>query len=370
MHRNKLLPFAYYMAPAKESMADFNLTQDINTIQTNSGDLGVEPEGDRGDDFDASLFEEEDDAKSRSVPDTKGKGKKEGEQPEGDDTDDGDDDGDDGDDGDDDAGDDDTTTDEAVDKVEDEKDKAKEPAKADDKGKKTKPNRADKRVQQLLERTAALERQLAKQTGSEAMAASLADLETQSGVLEKEYHKALGEDPEKATTLMRQIRQIDRKIAQIEASAEAEATVSERFETRDLQAVINTIVEDHPELDKSSDDFDQEVVNEINAVFTGLIATSSSKAAAMQKAVRYVLGEATTETKPAVLGDIDKSEEVRDKRQKQGRTKTTDAMNRQPASLSNVGKANSGDVVNKIRSIKDVEKLSDDELAKLRGDDV
>ena len=359
MHR-KLFPFAYYMAPAKESMAEFNLTQDINTIK--DGDLGNEPEGDRGDDFDVSLFEEEDDAKSRSVPDTKGKGEKEGEPTEGDDA------GDTGDEGDDD-GDDDTTTDDAVDKVEDEKDKTKEPVQ-EDKGKKTKPNRADKRVQQLLERTQALERQLAKQTGSEAVAASLADLETQSGVLEKEYHKALGEDPEKATTLMRQIRQIDRKIAQIEAAAEAEATVSERFETRDLQAVITTIIGDHPELDKSSDEFDQEVVNEINAVFTGLIATSSSKAAAMQKAVRYVLGEATKEVKPAALGDIDKSEQVRDKRQQQGRTKTTDAMNRQPASLSNVGKANSGDIVNKVRGIKDVEKLSDDELAKLRGDDV
>lgn len=343
MHRNKLLPYSFYMTKAGESAADFNLSQDINNLAA-TGELGTDPEGDRGDDFDPALFEEEDNAARRPVPDTKEKEKN-----------------------------DETNTDDDKSSTDDTKNAGKtdvDNEKTKDEGRKSekpKPSRAEKRVQQLLERNAILERQLTEKTGNAAVAATLTDLETKASQLETAYHKALAEDPEKATDLMRQIRQIDRQIAKAEATVEADAVINERLETRDLQATISDIVEKYPELDKNNDDYDADTVAEINALFQGLIATSPNKAAAMRKAVSYVMGE--NRTAAVGLGE-DTGKDKREERKQEGAKRTVDTVNRQPASVSTAGRSNPASSVAHVRNLKDLDKLSEEELAKLRGDEV
>lgn len=326
MLRNKLFPYAVYMAKAGEEQ----------------GGGAAEEEVDRGDDFDPALFEEQEDAARGSTK--KEKDEEESEEDESDAAEE---------------------TDESDPAKVEAKDK-KEPKKDEKTPTKDKPSRAEKRVQQLLERNAALERQLVTKTGSEEAATTLADLETRSAQLEKDYHKALAEDPDKAIALMRAIREIDRKIARVEATVEAEATVHEKLESRDLQTTINELTTAHPELDKGSDEYDQELVSEINSVFSGLVTTGVGKAAAMRRAVKYVMG--STESAGAALGDTTPGDKVRKDRKVEGSRKTADALNRQPASVANAGKTSPSTGITKIRTIKDLDKLTEAELSKERGD--
>lgn len=322
-----------YQAPASaEDMGAFNVSQDIGNVSTTTDDEAL---GDRGDDFDEALFEESDDAPRRSAPNKAAE-----EKP--------------------------TVKDDA--EPEDTKSEDTKPTtKSDDeKPVEKKQSRAEKRIQQLNERNAALERQLAERTGSAQVAHTLTDLETKAAELDKQYHKALAEDPEKASDLMRQIRKIDRDIARIEAAAEAEIAVQERLESRDLRTTIDTIVEKYPMLQKGHEDFDQELTTEINAVFQGLIPISSSKAAAMQRAVKMVMGE--YEAQPAGLGEETKGDKVREERRSEATKKTVDTINRQPASVSTVGTQGAKPTTG-IKTLKDLDNISEEELAKLRGDE-
>lgn len=232
-----------------------------------------------------------------------------------------------------------------------------------------KESRANKRIQQLTEKTAALERQLAERVGNQQLASDLAELEAESGRLQKDYMKALREDEDKAAELLHQMRAVDRKIAKLEASAEAEAAVTARMEARDLAATITEIVADYPELDQGDEAYDQDLVDEINAVFTGLIPKSTSKSAAMRKAVKYVMG-ANTKAAPAALGEESKDAPVRQARREEGSSKAAKAVAAQPAKSDEAGRASDSRGRPTVRTISDLDKMSEKELAKLRGDDI
>ena len=331
-----VLPYGYLMAAAKETAADFNLDYDLdNTTTTMSSDLGTEPEGDRGDDFDPALFEEQDDAPRKPTAESPEKDKPEP----------------------------------GKDKPEPESDAGKDkPVEKDDKPEPDKkPSRAERRVQQLLERNAALERQLQERAQAEATSKVVSDLEAEAIKLEADYHKALAEDPEKAASIMRKIREHDRQIARAEAQAQAEAAITERLETRELQQAISEIVEQFPELEQGSEVYDANLVSDVNAVFAGLLTTSVSKAAAMRKAVKLVMGDKTSVKEPA-LGD--KAEEVRRQRAEEARIAAAKTSTSQPPSTQEAGRTNTTTRVPAVRSIKDLENIDEAELARLRGDEV
>lgn len=350
-----IIPFARLFnvtlqAPAKEGeMSAFNLggIDPANLTPIHPDEV---PEGDRGDDFDPSLFEEQDDAPRKPAaketpepkPEGEGEGKPAGEgegEPEGDGKP---------------AG-------EVEEEGEGEGEKGKKPEK--------KPSRAQERIKQLAERNAALERIIAQKAGSEEVAATLADLETQAGKLDKDYHKALAEDPEKAAELMAQIRKIDRQIARIEAQAEADITVTERLEQRELAIVVDELTAKYPELHKGGEEFDQELTNEVNAVMQGLITTMGSKPAALKRAVALVMGEHTRSDQPAGLGESSRQDQVRDQRRQEGAKRTVEAANRQPKPSDAAG-ASKPVEPKSFKSLKDIEKASEEDLAKARGDEL
>lgn len=348
-----MLPYGYLMAPAKETAADFNLDYDLDSPgQTITSDLGEEPEGDRGDDFDPALFEETDDAPRKP---TEKPAKKDEPEPEGEP----------------DAGKDkpEPTDDAGKDKPEPADDAGKDkPVEKDDKPEPDKkPSRAERRIQQLMERNAALERQIKERAATEASSKVVEDLEKEATQLEADYHKALSEDPEKAASIMRKIREHDRQIARAEAQAQAEAAITERLENRELQQTIADVIEQFPELEQGSDVYDAELVNDVNAVFAGLLATSSSKAAAMRKAVKYVMGDKAPAKEPA-LGD--KSDEVRKQRAEEARAAAARAAGGQPSSTQDAGKTNTSTRTHSVRTIKDLDNIDEAELARLRGDEV
>lgn len=342
-----VLPYGYLMAAAKETAADFNLDYDLdNTTTTVSSDLGTEPEGDRGDDFDPALFEEQEDAPRKPTAESPEKDKPEPgkDKPE-------------------------PESDAGKDKPEPESDTGKDkPVEKDDKPEPDKkPSRAERRVQQLLERNAALERQLQERAQVEATSKVVSDLEAEAAKLEADYHKALAEDPEKAASIMRKIREHDRQIARAEAQAQAEAAITERLETRELQQAISEIVEQFPELEQGSEVYDANLVSDVNAVFAGLLTTSVSKAAAMRKAVKLVMGEKTPVKEPT-LGD--KAAEIRRQRAEEARVAAAKTSTAQPPSTQEAGRTNTSTRVPAIRSIKDLESIDEAELARLRGDEV
>jgi len=233
-----------------------------------------------------------------------------------------------------------------------------------DKGAK-KPSRAERRIQQLLDEKAALQRQLEKKTGDKQVAEQLTELETTAAKLEKEYHAALNSDPEKAETLLSQLRGVDRKIARLESSAEAEAIVEERFENREFASTITEITTEHPELDKNDDSYNADLVAEINDLYAGLLQTSPSKSVAMRKAVKYVLGEA--KEAPASPAEPKLGDETRATRQAEGKRRTAAAVTSQAPDLSKAGTTDTA-AVKTVRTLKDLDNISEEELAVARGD--
>lgn len=302
-----------------------------------------DPNADRGDDFDPTLFDETDPEPPIEKPKGEKEPKKPAEEPKPEPKDG-----------------------EDPEKVEDGQPEAEK--KPDDKPAEKKPSRAQERIKQLAERNAALERQLAQKVGSEEAAQTVADLETEVGKLDKEYHKALAEDPEKAGEIMGQIRKLERQIARVEAQAEADAAAEARFEMRDLNATIDELTSKHPQLDKGHEEYDRELTEEVNAIFNGL-STKMSKSAALKRAVALVMGETSREEKPAGLGDLNKQEEKREERRQEGVKRTVEAVKGQPKKTDEAGAAKPVEPKS-FSTIKDIAKATEEELAKARGDEL
>lgn len=338
-------PFLNPMAPVDD--AGGGPTVDVDDIDLSTMD--------RGDDFDPSLFDD-DDAGKPSAPskgksdeeekvDNKGDGKKpDTKKPDDVDKGDGKGDG----------------------KPADDKGDGKP---ADDKGdtKPKKPSAAEKRIKQLLEDKAALESRLQRRAADEKITGELADLEKRASEAEKKYHEYLSSDPDKAQSMLAEIRAIDRSIAKLEASAEAESMIDQRFEQKEFERTLSSIIEKHPELDSKNEDkdaIDWDSIEEINMLFSSFLAGGMPKARAMERAVGYVIKPKQDEA-PAALGDT--KDTIRAQREEEARTRAAKANGAQPPSAKDAGVADTARVKTP-KSVKDLDDMTEEELAIARGD--
>jgi hypothetical protein len=201
--------------------------------------------------------------------------------------------------------------------------------------------------------------------------------------LEKEYAKFLADgEVEKAATLMSQIRTLERQMSEAKsdmkiAAAEARATERARY-----NIALERIEQAYPQLNPDSDDYDEELMQDIVDLKVsyenrrGLTPT-----AAMQKAVEKLLGTSSKaqakaiDTTPRVT-EKDVAQEVREERKKDAVKKTVAAVGKQPPDASKVGldsdKAGGSMTAKDVLKLSqdDFGKLSDDMLARMRGDDL
>lgn len=226
-----------------------------------------------------------------------------------------------------------------------------------------------------------LEQELAQYRQGREIAAKNEELERHEakiGELEKAYAKHMTDgEPEKAVETMQQIRKLERTINEAnavvrEAAAEARAVERVRYDM-----IVERIESSFPVLNPDHEDYDEEIVGEVLELKEAFELKGTPPSKALQKAVKYVVKPATqsqeraTDNEPRVS-----AEELAKQRKAAAVKKAVETSGKQPASTADVGL--DSDKRGRTGTAKDVAKMDQDafakvpeeELAKLRGDEV
>lgn len=155
------------------------------------------------------------------------------------------------------------------------------------------------------------------------------------------------------------------------SSVKAEATRAATIETLSWQAALAGAESKYPVLNPEHDDFDAAKTDEVTELMTGFVRNGQTRAEALNKALKYVLGAPPTAPKSDVASKL------ADERAQAARVKAAAANKQQPASTSKVGldsdKGGKGGEqgIDVMRLSQDkFAKLEEDTLAKMRGDEV
>jgi hypothetical protein len=246
-------------------------------------------------------------------------------------------------------------------------------------GKKT----ANERIQELIkrgkEREADLQRQIAelqKATSDQKTAENLDQAEAQLLELEEKYAQHLLDGQAKeATAVRKQMRELERAISVAEARQEAaQAKESVKAEIA-YDAAVAALEDKYPALNPEAEEFDADLVQDVLDLHTALVGKGAAPATAIQKAVRYVMAE-----RAAIMAEAEDDEPAPDskaaglKRTLDTKARNADAAKKQPPSAAKVGADSDalGGGVNSASVLKmsqdDFAKLSEEALAKMRGD--
>lgn len=266
---------------------------------------------------------------------------------------------------------------EAEDEGEDEGDKDKEKAK-----KKDEPRIPKSRLDKVLSQLKDAQEQLAQLKGTQQQEESNADLKAAQGRLgdlEKQLAKQITDgESEKASQTMAAIRELSEAISDFKADLKAQQATTQAVEQVRESMVIDRIEEAYPELNPRHEDYDENKVAKVLKIRKGLMATGDTPSAAMQEAVKLVMGDPNTSKErlaTEVTPRVDKDKVAAD-RATEARRRNLDAEGRQPPSTARVGM--DSDKAGGVLNPSDVMKMSQDEfakldektLAKLRGDDI
>lgn len=232
------------------------------------------------------------------------------------------------------------------------------------------------------EKRADLERQLAQfQKGSQIadMNADLTAAENEIMVLEKQYADLLTDgENEKAVAVMTKIRGKERDMAEAKSdmkihAAEVRATERARYNT-----TLERIEQAFPSLNPDHEDYDEEAMGEVAELKSAYEMKGLTPTAALQKAVKLIVEPRTTKQEMATTTKPNVTEkDVAAERKTAAVTKAAKAVAATPPSLARTGldsdKLGRGvdDAASVIKlSQGEFAKLSEDALAKLRGDEI
>ena len=182
---------------------------------------------------------------------------------------------------------------------------------------------------------------------------------------------------EKASELLREIRAEERKLMRLEAEMIAEEkagrATSQASEESLIDGVVTTLESTYEVLRKGSETYNERMIDLVVAEQQRLMATGLSPSKALLKAgtdIMELVGQKkTTETK-----DETKGEDLKESRRKEALAKNLDTAKRQPGALKDVGldsnAAGAKSVNLEVDKMTDKEfgALSEEQLAKMRGD--
>jgi hypothetical protein len=196
--------------------------------------------------------------------------------------------------------------------------------------------------------------------------------------MEKQYNKLLADgEIDKAAELMSKIRRGEREIVELKADMKAQAAEIRAREAARYDIVLERIEEAYPQLNPDDDSFDKDLVQDVADLKEVYQKRGYAPSKALQLAVKKLLGSETrtqavaTEVTPRVS-----DKDVATERKKAAVARNADAAKRTPPSTRDIGldhdKAGGGlspkDVMN--MSQEEFAKLTEEQLKKLRGDDV
>ena len=199
--------------------------------------------------------------------------------------------------------------------------------------------------------------------------------------LEKEYTKLLVDgEIDKAAAKMSEIRRLERSIAETKSTFQIQAAEARAYERVQYDTTVERLEAAYPALNPDHDDYDKELTAEVVELRDGYIATGKyTRAQAIQKAAKTLMGAATTRQERAVETEVrvdkeDVAKATAAERAAAQRKKNAEVANKQPASLNKAG-VDSDKMGGRIdaKAVMKMNqdqfaKLDDETLARLRGD--
>jgi hypothetical protein len=246
------------------------------------------------------------------------------------------------------------------------------------------------RHKEILERERAqrkaLEDELARFKQGDKIAATNEEItkaENNLLALEKEYHKLIADgESDKAVDKMGEIRRLERAIQDKRTEMLTQAAETRAAERVRYDLTLERLEEAYPTINEDSDDFDQGVADEVIDVKLAFQARGYPASQALQRAVKYVLGEPKNRAQERAVNSearVDKEDvakKVAEERAAAARKKAADTAGKQPPSTAKIGQDSdkSGGGINARDVMKmsqdDFSKLDEATLAKLRGDEL
>lgn len=232
------------------------------------------------------------------------------------------------------------------------------------------------------EQRASLERQLAQYQNGQQVAnvnEEITALENSVLKLEKEYANLLTDgEIDKATAVMQQIRKAERDMAESKSDMKIHAAEIRATERARYSTALERVEAAFPTLNPDHDDYDEAAMAEVADLKSAYEMKGLTPTAALQKAVKMIVEPRTTRQEVATSSNPRVGEkDIAAERKKDAVEKTVKAVGKTPPSLSRVGLdgdklgggANSAEAVMKM-SQKEFAQLSEEALAKMRGDDL
>ena len=232
------------------------------------------------------------------------------------------------------------------------------------------------------EQRASLERQLAQYQNGQQVAnvnEEITALENSVLKLEKEYANLLTDgEIDKATAVMQQIRKAERDMAESKSDMKIHAAEIRATERARYSTALERVEAAFPTLNPDHDDYDEAAMAEVADLKSAYEMKGLTPTAALQKAVKMIVEPRTTRQEVATSSNPRVGEKgIAAERKKDAVEKTVKAVGKTPPSLSRVGLdgdklgggANSAEAVMRM-SQKEFAQLSEEALAKMRGDDL
>lgn len=193
-------------------------------------------------------------------------------------------------------------------------------------------------------RAAELEQQLMNKEYNDKAQVSRSEqvqqLDTRIVELEEQRDKCLLDgDQAKATALGKELRELNRYVARLEAQEESSTIVSQTLERERLNVTIARVEADFPELNPKSEAFDEELVDNVLMLQEGLLRRGHAPSQAMVLAVERTMKrrtQAATENSAEETG-LARAKEQADERKKDQMTKAIATRNSQPPITATLG---------------------------------
>ena len=240
-------------------------------------------------------------------------------------------------------------------------------------------DRHEKLLKKERARREELEAQLSQSRAGQQMAQANEDLsrvEDELVAMEAKYNDLLAEgDTQTAAQLMTQIRRKNAELSSITAAQRDAEVMARAVEKVRFDEALDRIEEAYPELDPESEDYDEDTYQDVYDLLMAGRQRGLSATKALQRAVARVMGAETTAQKRATTATprVDEND-VASRRRGEAVRRNLDAARRTPPATHRISANNDaagGALTAKAvmsMSEDDFEKLSDKDLARLRGD--
>ena len=240
-------------------------------------------------------------------------------------------------------------------------------------------DRHEKLLKKERARREELEAQLSQSRAGQQMAQANEDLsrvEDELVAMEAKYNDLLAEgDTQTAAQLMTQIRRKNAELNSITAAQRDAEVMARAVEKVRFDEALDRIEEAYPELDPNSDEYDEDTYQDVYDLMMAGRQRGLSATKALQRAVARVMGAETTAQKRATTATprVDEND-VASRRRGEAVRRNLDAARRTPPATHRISANNDaagGALTAKAvmnMSEDDFEKLSDKDLARLRGD--